>query len=148
MEYSIAQSLDQNGDSFNVPFPILRSDPVSDQVNPGIAQIVSLYETIVPMPRNSLYSLEKKMDTEVSVAKLEKIVEHEKIVEDAIMPQIGSGESQIDPNILSSFKHPIVTDSIIFAPKADKKPSKHKLSNVGSGKPAKMMKTDHKFHVV
>ena len=141
MEYSIARNLSSsNTDFYNVPFPNLRSEPADDQVNPGIGQIISLYETIVPMQAHSQYMIEKKIEPEL-VAKLEEPAQ------DLIPTQIGAGQSQIDPNILASFQHPIVTDSIIFE-KDKKSAKKHKMDIPSEAKGSKLRKVEHKFYVV
>ena len=61
MEFSIARSLEGHSEQYNVPFPDLSSAPAVDQVNPGIAQIVNLFETIVPMRGQAFHGIEKKL---------------------------------------------------------------------------------------
>lgn len=107
MEFSLSRSLEDSTEISNVPFPHLSSDPALDQVNPGIGQLVSLYETVVPMRGHSLHSIEKKVEVALEQQT------------DELNPQIGGGKSQIEPTVLNSFKHPIVTDSIVF-PKDEK----------------------------
>lgn len=139
MEFSLAKSLESTSEIFNVPFPYLRSDPAADQVNPGIGQIVSLYETVVPMHGHSRHSIEKKLDSQTSA--------------DDVIPvniQTGSGESQMDSTILQSFQHPIVTDSVIFS-KDETKPSlkRSKIMNPNDEtKSPKQRKIEHKFKVI
>ena len=60
MEYSLARSLDGYSEIYNVPFPHLSADPPIDNVNPGLGQIVNLFETIVPVRGQSQHVLEKK----------------------------------------------------------------------------------------
>ena len=141
MEYSIAKSLNENVEFYDVPFPHLSSQPALDQVNPGIGQIVSLYETIVPMRGSSHYTIEKKIEPTVTVTETEKINSSQ----DLITSQVGSGESPLDPAILASFQHPIITDSIIF-PKEEKIAAKRKNeTKLSETKPQKVKKIDHKF---
>ena len=61
--------------------------------------------------------------------------------------QIGSGQSNLDTDVLNSFQNPIITDSIEF-PKVENS-RKHKLveQTSVSSKKSKLMR-DHKFHVV
>ena len=61
MEFSLAQSLQGHSELANVPFPHLKSNPASDQVNPGLGQIVNLFDTIVPMRGYALHKIEKKL---------------------------------------------------------------------------------------
>ena len=143
MEYSIAQNLNGNIDLYDVPFPHLSSQPANDQVNPGIGQIVSLYETIVPMYAHSSYMIQKQVEPE-------RVANLEEPPQDLIVPQIGLGESPLDPKILSSFQHPIVTDSIIFT-KEKKSAPKHKIDNSSTKqepKDSKKRKIEHKFHIL
>ena len=63
MEFSLARSLEGSLEIANVPFPHLSSDPAIDQVNPGIGQLVSLYDTVVPMRGHSLHAIEKKVES-------------------------------------------------------------------------------------
>ena len=67
MEFSIARSLEGHTEEYNVPFPNLSSAPAVDQVNPGIGQIVNLFETIVPMRGQSLHAIEKKVEERENV---------------------------------------------------------------------------------
>jgi len=138
MEYSLARSLEGFSDIIYLPHPRLSSDPALDLVNPGLGQVVNLYETIVPMHGHSLYSIEKKVPNDDEIKP--NVVEH-------LTEQKGSGDEKLDPEILKSFQHPIVTDSIVF-PKAKKaSPTVKRLSSVEKS-PAKRVKTEHKFKVV
>ena len=140
MEFSIACSLEGHSEQSNVPFPHLTSSPAVDQVNPGIGQIVNLFETIVPMRGQSLHAIEKKIEVGLNVELTENLSN-----KDELKVQVGSGQSNLDTNVLQSFQNPIITDSIEF-PKDTKK---HKLpqdTKVISKKP-KLMR-DHKFQVV
>lgn len=143
MEFSLAQSLQGHSELANVPFPHLKSDPASDQVNPGLGQIVNLFDTIVPMRGHSLHKIEKKLEETLTVV----VAEEDK-------PQTGFGNSAVDPEILNSFMHPIVTDSIIF-PKSEKseKPQKATKQKAPDSKDvsepkAKKSKINHKFNIV
>ena len=141
MEFSLARSLEDSTEISTVPFPHLSSDPAIDQVNPGIGQLVSLYETVVPMRGHSLHAIEKKVEIALEQQT------------DELNAQIGGGKSQIEPFVLNSFKHPIVTDSIVF-PKDDKiaikRPKiKEESNSENPPKVAKISKaTTHKFSVV
>ena len=65
---------------------------------------------------------------------------------DELKIQIGSGQSNLDTDVLKSFQNPIITDSIEF-PKVENS-RKHKLEETSvSSKKSKLMR-DHKFHVV
>ena len=144
MEFSLSRSLENDTEISFDSFPRFISDPAFDRVNPGVGQIVNLFETVVPMKGRSQYAVEKKM---------ENAHNDDSIVENVVLmtTQTGSGESQIDPEILTSFQHPIVTDSIIFP-----KPSNlgqiqnRKMPNPAKDlvKPSKIRKLEHKFHVV
>lgn len=147
MEYSLAQSLEGYSEVANVPFPRLNSDPAIDFVNPGLGQIVNLFETIVPVKGHSLHTIEKKVEKESDEIS-------KNVLEQSIQPpQTGFGESPIDPTILNSFLHPIVTDSIIF-PKNEtndeKRPKKQKMKGPSSDNvlPPKRLKINHKFQIV
>ena len=142
MEFSLAQSLQGHTELAHVPFPHLKSDPASDQVNPGLGQIVNLFDTIVPMRGHVLHKIEKKLEDTLPVL----------VVEDK--SQTGFGNSTVDPEILTSFMHPIVTDSIIFpqTEKSEKTPKATKQKSTNSkdeSEPkAKKPKINHKFNVV
>ena len=112
MEFSLAQSLEGYSEVKNVPFPHMKSDPAIDNVNPGLGQIVNLYDTIVPMRGHSLHSIEKKVDEQPETSS-----------SDELKSQTGFGNTSLDSDILNSFQHPIVTDSIIF-PKTEVVPTK------------------------
>ena len=140
MEYSLARSLDGYSEIYNVPFPHLSADPPIDNVNPGLGQIVNLFETIVPVRGQSQHVLEKKMESTQ-----EDMISNDQIATN----QVGTGEKKIDQEILKSFKNPIVTDSIIFP----KQTQKHKLGNVEikhelPNKKPKIKKESHKFQIV
>ena len=142
MEFSIACSLEGHSEQYNVPFPHLTSSPAVDQVNPGIGQIVNLFETIVPMRGQALHAIEKKTEEREDIELAQNLTNN-----DELKVQIGSGQSNLDANVLHSFQNPIVTDSIEF-PKVEN-PQKHKLpepKTVVSKKP-KLMR-DHKFKVI
>ena len=140
MEFSLAQSLEGYSEVKNVPFPHMKSDPAIDNVNPGLGQIVNLYDTIVPMRGHSLHSIEKKVDEQPETSS-----------SDELKSQTGFGNPSLDSDILNSFQHPIVTDSIIF-PKTEVVPtktSKKKAISTDSEEPqAKKSKVQHKFKVV
>ena len=143
MELSLAQSIEGNVNVVDTPFPLIKSDPAMDQVNPGLAQIVNLFDTIVPMQGHSVHTIEKKVEEPFAP-----------VNSDIINSQKGSG-NRIDPDILNSFQHPIVTDSIIF-PKSDagsksdgvKKVSARKAKSDVVEPATKKIKVEHKFHVV
>lgn len=143
MEFSIACSLEGHSEQYNVPFPHLSSAPAVDQVNPGIGQIINLFETIVPMRGQALHAIEKKPEETEKLAEIAQNFTSN----DELKVQIGSGQSSLDTNVLHSFQNPIVTDSIEF-PKVENM-RKHKLndSTKVSSKKSKLMR-DHKFHVV
>ena len=142
MEFSIARSLEGHSEQYNVPFPNLSSAPAVDQVNPGIAQIVNLYETIVPMRGQAFHGIEKKVEETENVELTQNFANN-----DELKIQIGSGQSNLDTNVLHSFQNPIITDSIEF-PKVENT-RKHKLeqSSKVTSKKSKLMH-DHKFNVV
>ena len=142
MEFSIARSLEGHTEEYNVPFPNLSSAPAIDQVNPGIGQIVNLFETIVPMRGQSLHAIEKKVEERENVELAQTSSNN-----DELKIQIGSGQSNLDTDVLNSFQNPIITDSIEF-PKIENS-RKHKLveQTSVSSKKSKLMR-DHKFHVV
>ena len=141
MEFSIARSLEGHTEEYNVPFPNLSSAPAIDQVNPGIGQIVNLFETIVPMRGQSLHAIEKKVEERENVELAQTSSNN-----DELKIQIGSGQSNLDTDVLNSFQNPIITDSIEF-PKVENS-RKHKLEQTSvSSKKSKLMR-DHKFHVV
>jgi hypothetical protein len=132
MEYSIASSISSLSQMYQVPFPHLSSQPANDLVNPGLGQMVSLFNTIVPMRGRAIHTIEKK---------LERLEESEAITDKT--DQIGSGKLQ--PEIAESFQKPIITDSIVF-PKKEKVTSKRKSANEPIS--AKKIKVNHKFKVV
>ena len=141
MEFSLARSLEGSLEIANVPFPHLSSDPAIDQVNPGIGQLVSLYDTVVPMRGHSLHAIEKKVESALEEQT------------DELNPQIGGGKARIESSILTSFKHPIVTDSIIFPKQEKTAVKKHKITDQMDGEiPSKIAKPSkeksHKFSVV
>ena len=139
MEFSLAQSLEGYTEQYNVPFPSLKSDPASDYVNPGIGQVVNLFETIVPLTGRSIHSIQKHGDE----SKEEVTVLDDK-------SQIGAGKSSINSSIMSSFMHPIVTDSIVFPkqPKDSSKTKSIKRDSESEPQDPKRRKIEHKFHVV
>ena len=118
MEFSLAQSLEGFSEVANVPFPYLKSDPSQDHVSPGLGQIVNLYDTIVPMKGHSVHSIDMKVNEQETVTSNE-------LKTDELKSQTGFGNPSLDSNILNSFLHPIVTDSIIF-PKRELEESKKK----------------------
>ena len=137
----MARSLDGHSEQYNTPFPHLSSDPAVDQVNPGIGQIVNLFETIVPMRGQSLHSIEKKVEEKNELPPI-------LTKNDELNIQIGSGKVNLDPSVLNSFKHPIITDSIEF-PKVETS-KKHKLPEDSKAVSKKLRKTmaEHKFQVI
>ena len=140
MEYSIASALEDRSEIYDVPYPPLQSDPALDCVNPGLGQIVSLYQTVVPMPSSSssLHTIEKK--TQESSDEI--------FVNSNLSIQSGTGKESVDSTILQSFQNPIITDSIIF-PKEEMKPKKHKIDDASTGPfQGKKKKLEHKFKVV
>ena len=148
MEFSIACSLEGHSEQYNVPFPHLSSAPAVDQVNPGIGQIVNLFETIVPMRGQAIHAIEKKIEESKNIELAQNFANN-----DELKVKIGSGQSNLYTNVLRSFQNPIITDSIEF-PKVEKT-KKHKLeesTTVGESskvpsKKSKLMR-DHKFNVV
>ena len=144
MEFSIAQSLEGHSQQYNVPFPNLSSAPAVDQVNPGIGQIVNLFETIVPMRGQALHAIEKKTEEgeNVELSQLSQNFANN----DELKVQIGSGQSNLDTSVFQSFQNPIITDSIRF-PKVETKKHKLEESTKISSKKSKLMR-DHKFHVI
>ena len=148
MEFSISRSLQQFGDIYTVPFPNLTSQPVYDDVNPGIGQVVNLYETIVPMKGKSLFSIETKVDLATSdVIRSDTLpsVSTSSKKEPDMPSQIGTGETKMDSEVLQSFLHPIKTDSIIF-----EEPNQSKETQRGQKRKADFSnkKVSHKFHVL
>ena len=86
MEYSLARSLDGYSEIYNVPFPHLSADPPIDNVNPGLGQIVNLFETIVPVRGQSQHVLEKKMESTQ-----EDMISNDQIATN----QVGTGEKKL-----------------------------------------------------
>ena len=146
MEFSLARSLEEGySEISNVPLPRSCSDPAYDKVNPGIGQIVNLYETIVPMRGQAIHTIEKK------VASAFEEQQEAKNTNDDLNTQVGSGDSRSDASVLNSFRHPIITDSIVF-PKFEQKGRKNKLKNdiqddSSPPKRAKSSKIVHKFSI-
>ena len=68
MEYSLAKSLEGHSEILH-SFPRMNSDPAADYVNPGLGQIVNLYETFVPLHGVSLHAIEKKVETSDTIEK-------------------------------------------------------------------------------
>jgi len=135
MEYSVASSLSSLSQIYQVPFPHLSSQPANALVNPGLGQMVSLYNTIVPMRGRAIHTIEKKVDkSDESEAKNESKESKD---------QIGSGKLQ--PEIAESFQKPIITDSIVF-PKTEKLSQKRKISVEPTS--SKKIKINHKFNIV
>jgi len=132
MEYSIASNFSSLSQIYQVPFPHLSSQPALEQVNPGLGQMVTLFDTIVPMKGHSIHTIEKKV---------EKPEEPQLVVD--TNDQIGSGRLQ--PEIAASFQKPIITDSIVFPEK--EKPS-HKRKKGNEPTSSKKPKMNHKFNVV
>ena len=138
MEYSLSRSCQNTSEFYNVPFPHLSSEPATDNVNPGMGQIVNLYETIVPMKGQPKFVIVKKSETEG----------------EDITNQIGLG-SNLDPSVQKSFQHPILTESIIFPDAKNsiddtvtvKAESKRK-TNDSTQNDSKRKKLSHKFSVV
>ena len=132
MEYSVASSLSSLSQIYQVPFPHLSSQPANDLVNPGLGQMVSLYNTIVPMRGRAIHSIEKKVEkSEDLETKLDS------------NDQIGSGKLQ--PEVAESFQKPIITDSVVF-PKPDRLSIKRKKSQEPTS--SKNFKINHKFNIV
>ena len=123
------------------PFPSIGNYPIFDDVNPGIAQIVTMHPIYVPVQGKSDYAIEKKIENmDVPVVLTEN-------------GQIGSGEednsTKMDPKIAESFNHPrmIKTEKIVF-PKV--KAEKRKLflaPKTGHGK-IEQKKPKHSFQIV
>lgn len=143
MEFSVAQSLEGHSEFANVPFPHMKSDPSTDNVNPGLGQIVNLFDTIVPVRGHSLHAIEKRVEeVETPIAKVEDLKDH---------AQTGFGNSSLAPDLLNSFLHPIVTDSIVFPKVEATEEKKVKRKNImkDSTEPAtKKVKGEHKFKVI
>ena len=135
MEFSLAQSLDGYSEQLSVPFPHLKSDPATDHVNPGLGQIVNLYDTIVPLKGYPVHSIQKKVE------------ESEILQTNDEITQTGGGKTSINPALMNSFLHPIVTDSIIF-PKREETKSKKRNQSQSDKTQRKRAKIEHKFHVV
>ena len=134
MEYSVASNSTSISHTYGVPFPHLTSQPANDLVNPGLGQIVNLFDMIVPMKGKSIHTVEKKAEKPDEL-KEEKIESKD---------QIGSGK--LTSEIAESFQKPIVTDSIVF-PKDEKNSKKRKELNVPSSS-VKKAKISHKFYIV
>ena len=137
MEFSLSRSCQNTSELYNVPFHHLSSEPAMDNVNPGMGQIVNLYETIVPMKGQSKFAIVKKAETN----------------SEETSTQIGSG-STLDPIVQKSFQHPIVTESIILPDATSlkdiatvKAESKRKNETSGSND-SKKKKLSHKFAIV
>ena len=60
MEYTVAKNCSSISNIYEVPFPHLSSQAANDLVNPGLGQIVNLFETIVPMRGKLTHAIEKK----------------------------------------------------------------------------------------
>lgn len=132
MEYSIANSISSLSQTYHVPHPHLPSQPATDLVTPGLGQMVSLFDTIVPMRGRAIHTIEKKVD---ALEEVKPMVDSK--------DQIGSGHLQ--PEIAESFQKPIITDSIVF-PKKEKSPNKRKATNEPAS--SKKLKINHKFNIV
>ena len=146
MEFSLAQSLEGFTEIANTPYPHLKSDPSQDHVSPGLGQIVNLFDTIVPLRGHSLHSIDMKIEEQAAQTS-------DELKTDELKSQTGFGNASLDSNILNSFLHPIVTDTIIF-PKAEldeskklKKKSQSESDDSSAPKPKKA-KLEHKFKVV
>ena len=139
MEFSLAQSLEGNCEILNSPNPQINADPAIDLVNPGLGQIVNLYETLVPIRGRYLHTLAKKVENNDEIK--DNVSEQSNF-------QSGSGNDPIESPVLESFMHPIITDSIIF-PKEETHPKKHKISKSSEKSfPSKRRKIQHKFEIV
>ena len=130
MEFSISRSLQQFSDEYSNPFPNLSSQPMLDNVNPGLGQAVNLFETIVPLRGKALHTLEQKVASKPKEETSE------------LSDQIGAGENKMSPNIFNSFMHPIKTDSIVLAP--DKK----NIQKSQKRKADESKRPPHKFQIV
>ena len=138
MEYSLAQSLDNYSEISQSCFPRLNSDPANDKVNPGLGQIINLYEVIVPIHGRSLHTIEKKVESD----------EIKSTVEIPVKPEQSGSGAAVEPEILKSFLHPIVTDSIDFSKLSKPIPPKKHKSGTKPDFNAKKLKLEHKFKVV
>ena len=132
MEYSVANNSGNISELYGSPFPLLSSQPAHDLVNPGLGQMVNLFDVIVPMRGRALHTIEKKVE-------LKEDTSEEKI---EAKDQIGAGKLNVE--IAESFQKPIVTDSIVFPKEEGEKKRKDK----SAPPPNKKIKVAHKFHVV
>ena len=139
MEFSLARTLEGHCDIADVPHPNFTSTPANDQVNPGVGQIVNLYQTFVPMSGHSLHTHEKKVANAFE--------ENQK--NDELKTQIGGGK-KLDTPIFNSFQHPILTDSIVFAPptKNVEKRKNEEEPKASKTKKKKLDNASHKFSVI
>jgi len=141
MEYSLARSLEGFTDIVYSSHPHIYPDPAFDLVNPGLGHVINLYSTFVPIQGHSLHSIEKIVPNDDEIKP--NVSEH-------LTEQKGSGNEKLDPEILKSFQHPILTDSIVF-PKIDKAIKKTpavKRPSSAEKSSSKRLKTEHKFNVV
>ena len=115
MEYSVANNSGNISELYGSPFPLLSSQPAHDLVNPGLGQMVNLFDVIVPMRGRALHTIEKKVE-------LQEDTSEEKI---EAKDQIGAGKLNVE--IAESFQKPIVTDSIVFPKEEGEKNAKIKV---------------------
>ena len=135
MEYSIAIGLEGQSEVYSVPVPHLISAPATDHVTPGIAQIVNTFESIVPL-RPGSYVIEKQVAPEF------KSIEQNSDIPN----QMGLGTTKINPPILESLQHPIVTDAIIF-PKDVAKKRKIESQTLSNQNKKPKLAISHKFQI-
>lgn len=137
MEFSMqlfAQSL-QTSD-LDAHFKIYSNCPSADDVNPGIAQIVSMHHTFVRMNGKSNYTIEKKQE-------LNDVIQ-DGSGENGNEDMDNSADHKMEPKILNSMNHPrILTEKVSF-PKV-KEPKRKVLT--GEGVAAKRLKIKHSFKV-
>ena len=121
---------------YHVPFPQLTSQPIFDNVTPGLGQLVNHFEVIVPLRGKEPFTVEKEVEVNPEQSSL-----HD---------QIGTGKQELPEPIKNSFMHPIVTDSIIFPDEGQKNVtgsnSRKRKTSISNQPAAK--KVAHKFSVV
>jgi len=142
MEYSLSNLLEGYADISYEAVPHNSSSPAVDFVNPGLGQIVNLYQTFVPIHGQSIHNLEKKIETKDDIES--NLLEQLKVKPE----QSGSGEVKLDPEIEKSFLNPIVTESIVFPKSNTNSKRKNSLTETASKTESKKMKKEHKFKVV
>jgi len=124
-------------------YPHLSNFPATEDVNPGIGQMVNMYHTFVPVPGKPLHVLEKKYEDHELKSTIEQSGEGK--VEETVDGEfeLNKNDASLDPKIKDSLDHPkmIETEKVFLS-----KTKVHKRKNVSQdGGAQKPKKYKHSF---